>query len=285
VTDRTPPEEQTPRTESLVKAALLGEASGEPVASGFPGLDGLLGGGFRRGDLVVLAGDTAVGKSSLALAIALRVTAAGRSAAYLTGEMTAARLLERALAMEGRVRVDDFRRGALDDVAHAAVATAALALRERAPLCEDLRDAGVPGVSDFLAQHLGLELTIIDSVQALALGRMALDEELADAARRLKELALRRGTIILAVSGLADSPAGRANPRPLLRDIGGLGVVSQHADVVLGLYREELYDPSRHVEGAAELAVLKNRNGPTGFVDLFFYKQWLRFEDMLEPDR
>lgn len=277
--------ERPPGTEALVQAALLGEAAGDPVPSGFPGLDGLLGGGFRRGDLVVLAGDASVGKSALALAIALRATAAGRSAAYLTGEMTVPRVLERALAMQGRVRVDDFRRGALDDVAHAAVATAALALRERAPLCEDLRDAGVPGVSDFLAQHLGLELTIIDSIQALATGRLGLDEELADAARRLKELALRRSTAVVALSGLAASPEGRGNARPRLRDLGGLGAMAQHADVVLGLYREEVYEPSRHVEGAAELAVLKNRNGPVGFVDLFFYKQWLRFEDMLEPDR
>jgi replicative DNA helicase len=284
VTDR--PGDDTPlSTEAFVHAALQGEAAGVPVPSGFPGLDGLLGGGFRRGDLVVLAGDSAVGKSALALAMALRGTAAGRSVAYLTGEMTATRVMERALAMEGRVRVDDFRRGALDDVAHAAVATAALALRERAPLCEELRDAGVAGVSDFLARHLGLELTIVDPVQSLVQGRQSLDEELADAARRLKELALRRSTIVLAVAGLAESPAGRANPRPTLRDLGGLGAVAQHADVALGLYREELYEPSRHVEGAAELTVLKNRNGPTGFVDLFFYKQWLRFEDMLEPDR
>jgi replicative DNA helicase len=199
--------------------------------------------------------------------------------------MTVARVLERALAMEGRVRVDDFRRGALDDVAHAGVATAALSLRSQTPLIEDLRDAGVAGVSDFLAEHLGLELTIVDSIQSLAQGRMALDEELADAARRLKELALRRSTTILAVTSLATSPAGRADPRPALRDLGGLGAIRQHADVVLGLFREELYEPGRQVDGAAELAVLKNRNGPTGFIDLFFYKQWLRFEDMVEPDR
>jgi replicative DNA helicase len=272
-------------SEALMRAALMGEAAGQPVATGFPSIDSLLGGGFRRGDLVVLAGDTAAGKSALALAIAIRVVAAGQSAAYLTGEMSITRVLERALAMEGRVRVDDFRRGALDDVAHAGVATAALSLRSRAPLIEDLRDAGVAGVSDFLAEHLGLELTIVDSIQSLAQGRMALDEELADAARRLKELALRRSTTILAITGLATSPAGRADPRPALRDLGGLGAIRQHADVVMGLFREELYGPDRHVEGAAELAVLKNRNGPTGFIDLFFYKQWLRFEDMVEPDR
>jgi replicative DNA helicase len=55
--------------------------------------------------------------------------------------------------------------------------------------------------------------------------------------------------------------------------------------VVLGIYREEMYRPGHGVEGATELIVAKNRNGPTGFVDLFFYARWLRFEDMLDPER
>jgi replicative DNA helicase len=243
----------------------------------------LLGGGLRRGDLVVLAGDVGVGKSALALAMSLRATAAGQSAAYLTGEMGGARVMERALAIEGRVRVDDLRRGGLGDVAHSGVAAAAIALRRRPPHVEDLRDTGVEGVSDFLAQHLGIDLTIVDPLQALTRGAMEVEEEVADAARRLKELALRRSTVILAVSGLRESVIGRTDQRPTLRDLGGLGALRHHADVVLGLYREELYVPSPHIEGATELSVLKNRSGPTGLVDLFFYKQWMRFEDMVEP--
>lgn len=272
-----------PESDPLVASALAGEASGKPVTSGFPSLDSLLGGGLRRGDLVVLTGDVGVGKSALALAMALRSTNAGQPTAFLTGEMSTARVMERALAMEGRVRVDDMRRGVLDDVAHAGVAAAAIALRRRPPLFEDLRDAGIDGVSDFLAQNLGIDLTIIDPVLSLTRGDKAVDEELADVARRLKELALRRSTVIVAVAGLRDSVAGRTDLRPTLRDLGGLGALRHHSDVVLGLYREELYLPSAHIEGATELAVLKNRSGPTGLVDLFFYKQWLRFEDMVEP--
>ncbi|MGH6784716.1 MAG: DnaB-like helicase C-terminal domain-containing protein [Sphingomicrobium sp.] len=269
--------------EALVPSALAGEAAGPPVTTGFPSLDSLLGGGLRRGDLVVLAGDAAVGKSALALAIALRSTAAGQAAAYLTGEMSAARVMERALAIEGRVRVDDLRRGGLNDVAHSGVAAAAIALRRRPPLFEDLRDAGVEGVSDFLARHLGVDLTIVDPIHALTRGALPVEEEVADIARRLKELALRRSTVILAVTGLRESAIGRTDQRPSLRDLGGVGALRHHADVVLGLYREELYQPSPHIEGATELAVLKNRSGPTGLVDLYFYKQWLRFEDMVEP--
>ena len=278
-TDKPEPSE----TEALVPTALAGEASGKPITSGFPSLDSLLGGGLRRGDLVILAGDAGVGKSALALAMALRSTAAGQAAAFLSGEMSTARVMERALAIEGRVRVDDLRRGGLDDVAHSGVAAAAIALRRRSPFIEDLRDAGITGVSDFLAQHLGIDLTIVDPIQALTRGVMPIDEEVADIAKRLKELALRRSTVIVATSWLRESAVGRTDTRPTLRDLGGLGALRHHADVVLGLYREELYLPSPHIEGATELAVLKNRSGPTGLVDLFFYKQWLRFEDMVEP--
>ena len=60
--------------------------------------------------------------------------------------------------------------------------------------------------------------------------------------------------------------------------------MKQHADIVLGLYREEMYNPGGGVEGATELIVAKNRNGPTGFIDLYFWQSWLRFEDMLDPE-
>jgi replicative DNA helicase len=70
----------------------------------------------------------------------------------------------------------------------------------------------------------------------------------------------------------------------VLDDLGGRGAVKQHADVVLGLYREEMYRPGQGMEGATELIILKNRNGPTGFVDLYFHQRWLRFEDLLDHD-
>ena len=264
---------------SVLRGALEGRAAGPAIPTGFPTLDALLGGGLRRGDLVVLAGDTASGKSALALAMALNVCAAGHAAAYLSGEMTAARLLERALAMRGRVAIDDLRRGSLSDESHAAAAAAALTLRGQTPVLEDLRDAGLTGVSDLLAEHLGLALTVVDPLQALALGRRALEEEVAHAAHALKELSIRRSTAVLAVSPLAPSAAPR-NSRPQLHQLGGLGAIQQYADVVLGLFREEMYGSHPDTEGAAELHVLKNRNGPGGMVDLYFHRPWLRFEEV-----
>jgi replicative DNA helicase len=82
--------------------------------------------------------------------------------------------------------------------------------------------------------------------------------------------------------------ASRVDRRPTLDDFGALDGVKQHADVVLALYREEMYEAAHGahgLDGATELLVRKNRNGPTGYVDLYFYQKWMRFEDMLDPDR
>ena len=68
-------------------------------------------------------------------------------------------------------------------------------------------------------------------------------------------------------------------------DFGALGATKHFADVVLALYREEMYDSASGIQGATELLVRKNRNGSIGYVDLYFYAQWMRFEDMLDPDR
>ena len=77
----------------------------------------------------------------------------------------------------------------------------------------------------------------------------------------------------------------RPDRRPQLDDFGALGAVKHHADVVLALYREAMYDSARDIEGATELLVRKNRHGSVGYVDLYFYAHWMRFEDMLDPDR
>jgi replicative DNA helicase len=268
---------------AMIDRALAGGAAGPSVPTGFPSLDHLLGGGFRRGDLAILAGDVGSGKSALALAIALRAAAARQGVAFLSGEMAIPRVVERALAMEGRVRVDDLRRRGLEESPHAVVSAAARALRERAPVLDYLGDAGVAGVSDLLVEHLGLDLVVVDSLQSLAMGRGPLEEEIGAAARALKELAIRRSTAIIATAHLAQPPRGRSDPRPRMEDLGGLGAVRQQADIVLGLFREEAYDPHPHIHGAAELHVLKNRNGPAGLVDLYFYAEWLRFEDVMEP--
>ncbi len=259
--------------------------AGDTLSCGFPSLDTLLGGGLRRGDLVVLGGDVGCGKSSLALGMALRAAGAGHQVALFSGESSGERLLERALAAQGRARLDDLRHGRLDEATYASVAAAALAMRTSPPLLSHLPPNGMPGMSDLLIEHLGLDLLVVDPLQSMARGALPMEEELAQVVRDLKGLAVRRHCVVLLVSHLGVPVRERGDPRPRLDDFGALGAVRQLADVVLALFREELYETSRDVEGAAEVHVLKHRGGGTGYADLYFYKQWLRFEDMVEPDR
>ena len=265
-------------------AAADGTPQADAVPTGFPSVDRLLGGGLRRGDLVVLGGDVGSGKSALALAIALRATAEGHVTSYLTGEASVERVLERALAIEGRARVDDLRRGTLDDSTRASVGAAAHRLRDTLPVVATV-PTGTEGIADELRRHLDLDLAIVDPLQALASGTRPLAEEMATAAQALKRIALELEVALLVTSTLPLMSLDRRDLRPQLDDFGALGAIKQHADVVLGLFREEMYGPAHGVEGATELAAIKNRNGPTGYADLYFYKQWMRFEDMLDPDR
>lgn len=260
-------------------------AAGDTVATGFPTLDGLLAGGLRRGDLVVLAGDTASGKSALALAMALRASEAGHVTHFLSGEMSPERVMERAVSIEARVPMDALRRGTLDEEQRVAAVSAAIALRDRAPEVAALPQGDLPAAADLLRRTLDLELAVVDSLPCLAAGAAPLAEELADRVRRLKALALELDAAILVTAPISAEVQSRSDQRPILEDLGALGALRHHADVVLGLFREEQYQADRGIEGAAELHLLKNRNGPTGYVDLYFYRSWLRFEDMVDPDR
>jgi replicative DNA helicase len=284
--------QQRASLESLVQrvdAQRPGEVTGDTVPTGFASLDKTLGGGLRRRDLVVLGGDIGAGKSALALGVALRVAQQGLGVAFLSGEMDEERLMERALAIEGRVTVDDLRAARMSDQTRAGIGGAAVRLRglplAMLPLAADDFDT----MAERLDPLRQLALVVVDYLQLVpppeGLTRVTQDEDTALVLRRLKALALERQVALLLVAQLPQFQAQRENPRPTLEDYGVLGALKQHADVVLSIFREEMYRPGGGVEGATELIVAKNRNGPTGFVDLYFYRRWMRFEDMLDPDR
>jgi len=256
----------------------------DAVPTGFPSIDRAIGGGLRRGELVVLGGDVGSGKSALAQAIALHGAQTGYRTTYLTSELAPERVHERLLAMEGRARVDDLRNGTLGEIARAELGAVALRLRDALPAVGRVPAGGVAALVDAIGGHGGTEwpaLLVIDPLQGLATGGTTQDESLAAAVRELKALALDLDLAVLLTAHLPQL-APRADMRPVLDDFGVLGAVKQHADCVLALFREGMYDAAHALEGATELLVRKRRTGGTGYVDLYFYAQWLRFEDVMD---
>jgi replicative DNA helicase len=263
-------------------------ADGAPVAdtvpTGFPTLDRLLGGGLRRGDLIVMGGDVGTGKSALALAMALRAAEAGHPVTYLSGEMSPTRVQERLLAIEGRASIDSLRSGTMDEETRASLGVVALRAPGTLPAVRSMPQEGAASLEAEAGHEPRPSLLVVDSLQHVH-GDGAPAENNAQAVLVLKEISMRNHVAVLVTAHLPDLPPNRENLRPQLHDFGAMGAIKQLADVVLGLFREEIYHPVPGSEGAAELAILKNRHGPTTYIDLYFYKQWLRFEDMVDPDR
>lgn len=272
--------------ELLRRTDAIGDGGERPatVPTGFPTLDGLLGGGLRRGDLIVLGGDVGTGKSALALAMAFRAAELGHVVTILTGEMAPERVLERMLAIEGRVSIEALRSGRIDEVTRASLGAVALRRSFTVPRVRHLPESGVDAMQQEWLDDEQTELLVVDSLQQIG-GTYSLEENGARAILVLKKLAMESNVAVLLTAHLPGLTRGRENMRPQLDDFGAMGVVKQLADVVLGLFREEVYQRVIGQEGAAELSILKNRHGQCSYIDLYFYREWLRFEDMVDPDR
>ena len=271
------------RVVSRVDRLREGEVHPAIIATGFPSLDRALGGGVRRGDLIVLGGDDGVGASAFALAMALRIRPL---TLMLTSEMHAERAYERALAMSARVSLDALRLGVVAEDERVRLAAASVALRDRAPIIETLGDGGMDAVERAVDSTPAPDVLIVDGLEALVSRDHSRfqprDEALAYAVLALKRLALARNAAVICLAHLPALDRQRQDRRPRLADFGVRGAVGTHADVVLGLYREELYDADMGVAGATELRLLKHRDGALAYVDLFYYAQWLRFEDVAD---
>ncbi|HEY7861683.1 MAG TPA: DnaB-like helicase C-terminal domain-containing protein [Gemmatimonadaceae bacterium] len=272
--------------ELLQRADEIGDGTeaSDTVPTGFPTLDALLGGGFRRGDLIVLGGDVGTGKSALALAMALRVAETQGEVTFFTGEMAPERVQERVLAIEGRASIEALRSGVMDEMTRASLGAVALRRSSSVPHVTYMPAGGVDVWADEWRENDETELVVVDSLQTIS-GDSSRAENYARAVLALKELAMEKDVAVLLTAHLPDLDAARENPRPQLDDFGAMGAVKQLADVVLGLFREEVYHRVVGQEGAAELSILKNRHGGTSYIDLYFYREWLRFEDMVDPDR
>lgn len=250
------------------------------IPTGYPALDQRLGGGLRREDLIVLGGDSGSGCSALALGIAVRAATAGHAVAVLSTEMSATRLAERALALTAKATLDELAGDALHDDRRAEIAVVALRLRE---LPVTFHAQPVEGWPIDLGEVGGAwDLLVVDCLEGLELDGRAPLEAAALRVAALKRIAIRHRAAVVLVVHSSDSPASRADRRPAVSDFTAAAALRQHADLILGLYREELYEADLGVAGAAELRVLKDRHGAGGTVDLFFTPRWLRFEDLGE---
>src|SRR5437660_2127087 len=201
--------EKRPSLEGLVQrvdAQRPGDVAGDTIPSGFASLDKFLGGGLRRRDLVVLGGDIGSGKSALALGIALRVAQQGIGVAYCSGEMDEERLMERALAIEGRVAVDELRSAHMNDQARAGIGAAAVRLRGLPLTMLPLAAPDLESLAERLDPIRQVGGVVLDYLQPVPTppgrARRSQDEDLALVLRRLKALALERQVVLLVIAQL-----------------------------------------------------------------------------------
>ncbi len=267
------------RVVARLDRASVGDVDPGIVPTRFPSIDRAVGGGFRRGDLIVVGGDDSAGCSALGLAISLRVSP---RALLLTGEMQAERAYERALAMGAKVSLESLRLGVVSEEERARLATVAVTLRDRAPVIETITSGTMAAIDRAVEATPDASLVVVDPLECLLDRDAGRDEALGFAVLSLKRLALRRNVAVLLTTHLPQLDRARHDRRPRLTDFGLGGAIGAHADLVLGLYREELYEADMGVSGAAELLLLKNREGARGYIDLYFDSRFSRFEDVLE---
>ncbi len=270
------------------------------VRSGFMDLDTLLG-GLKRSDLIVLAARPSLGKTSLALNIA-RNAAVGQNAkvAIFSLEMAAEQLAQRLLASESGVDSTRLRLGLHSEGEERRVMNALGVLAAAAIYVDDspiLRMTEIRSKALRLHRDQGLDLVIVDYLQLIH-GADRGDnrvQEISYISRALKEIARELDVPVIAVSQLSRAPELRSPHIPMLSDLRESGSIEQDADVVIFIYREDVYvrkeewelahpQGSPYPAGDAQIIVAKHRNGPTGTIHLRFRQKLARFEDLLLRD-
>jgi replicative DNA helicase len=262
----------------------LSSAESTAIATGFLDLDELLGGGLYAGDLLLLAARPSVGKTALALSIARKLARRGQNVLIFSLEMSQEQLAQRLAAMESGVNLSHLRRQELPEDALAQLAEAIGEVATWPITVCDL--AGLTPASlrahvmRYLAEH-GETVIMIDYLQLLSGTRIEnRNQEVSEISRSLKVLARDARAPILALSQLSREVEHRASKVPVLADLRDSGSLEQDADVVMFLYREELYDRDTDKKGLAELIIAKQRQGPIGVVPLRFEPQTTRFDSV-----
>lgn len=256
------------------------------VSTGYGKLDELTS-GLQKSDLVIIAARPSMGKTAFALNIAQYAAIEQNiPTAVFSLEMSKEQLAFRMLASEARVDAQRLRKGFLGEMDWPKLTTAAGRLSE-APLYIDDTPAisalEMKAKSRRLKAEAGLGLIILDYLQLMR-GRdhnMPREQEISDISRSLKALAKELNVPLIALSQLNRQVESRSDRRPHLADLRESGAIEQDADVIMFIYRDEVYNKSEDnpERGFAEIDVGKQRNGPVGKVKLTFLKEYTRFEN------
>ena len=260
------------------------------VPTGFSDLDRMTT-GLQPGDLTIVAARPSMGKTAWVLNVAQTAAIEHNvPVAIFSLEMSKEQLVQRFLCSEGRVDAQKLRRGNLSPDEYQRLAVAAGHLNT-APLWID----DTPGATVLemrakarrLKSETDLGMVIIDYMQLMSgpKGAESRVQEVSAISRGLKALARELEVPVISLSQLSRAPEQRADHRPQLSDLRESGSIEQDADLVMFLYRPEYYfgpsDPEGNsIEGKTELIVSKQRNGPTGTVDLYFHKAYTRFDSV-----
>ena len=262
------------------------------VDTGFANLNDLTS-GFQKGDLIILAARPSVGKTALALTLARNAAVdAGVGVAIFSLEMSKMQLAQRLLSAETKVDLHKLRTGRLteDDWMHLTRNIDRLA---QAPIYID----DTPGISVLEARakarrqlrEYGIGMVVIDYLQLMSghLRTQSREQEISQISRGLKAMAKELDMPVLALSQLSRAVESRTDRRPQLSDLRESGSLEQDADVVMFIYRPEMYGlkspDGESLEGKAEIIVGKQRNGPVDEVDLMWNKESATYE-MMAPD-
>jgi replicative DNA helicase len=255
------------------------------IKTGFHDLDSNLLGGFRRGDLVVIAGRPSMGKTSIAMQIGAQVSMLGESVMVFTLEMSKSAITERWLAQVGGIDFSRIVRGTLNNQDFERITNAAMKF-DGLPLLVD--DQGGLTVQDIAARARtlkktrGLSMIVVDYLQIMGYAGRSnnRNEQLGEMSRMMKALAKELDVAFVLLSQLNRDVEKRIDKRPLMSDLRESGAIEQDADVVIMMYRDEYYNKASEFPGIAEAIIRKSRNGETGTVGLGWEGNMVRFTNL-----
>ena len=269
----------------------LYEHRGEPlgIPTGFVDLDKMLG-GLQRSDLLIVAARPGVGKTSLMLNIALNAARRfHQRIAVFSLEMSTEQIVQRLVSSETGIDSQRLRLGDLHDEEWGLFVQATNALGDAAIYLDDTPSIGALQLrtkARRLHAEYGLDLIIIDYLQLMTGDNRSENrvQEISYLSRSLKALARELNVPVLVASQLSRAVEQRSDKRPVLSDLRESGSIEQDADIVMFIYRDDVYDESSERKNVAELIVAKHRNGPTGTVELFFQRNLTQFRNALKRD-